>query len=215
MTWRLDDSGHGSAGPRSEMKRALEPTADPGWVLEENGYDPLREIDSESRFAVSNGFLGVRGAHEVSRGPMWISSPHSFSVASWPRTYVAGLFDTPDIEPPVPALIPAADWLRVHVRFNGDLLLLRQGKLLAHRRILDMRRGLLITDWQHRTPAGIVTRVRTLRLVSQQDRALGLQLLELSLEQAGIEVTLDAEFDEIGFGLDAPRPPGQYPRDSG
>lgn len=205
MTWRAADSGSGSPGQRSDVQRALEPTADPGWVLEEHGYDPLREIDSESRFAVSNGFLGVRGAREVSRGPMWISSPQTFNVASWPRTYVAGLFDIPDIEPAVPALIPAADWLRVHVRFNGELLLLRQGHMLAHGRILDMKRGVLITDWQHRTPAGIVTRVRTLRLVSQQDRGIGLQLVELAVERGGIEIALEAEFDEVGFGMDVER----------
>jgi trehalose/maltose hydrolase-like predicted phosphorylase len=205
MTWQLDASGHDNVQQRSAIERALEPTPDPAWVLEETRYDPLREIDSESRFAVSNGFLGVRGAREISRGPMWISSLHTFNVASWPRTYVAGLFDTPNIEPPVPVLVPAADWLRVQIRFDGDLLLLRQGELLAHRRILDLRRGVLIVDWQQRTPAGIVTRVRTLRLVSHQDRGIGLQLLELSVEQDAIEVTFDAEFDEVGFGLEVER----------
>jgi trehalose/maltose hydrolase-like predicted phosphorylase len=50
-------------------ERALEPTADPTWRLEEAGYDPLNEASAESRFAIGNGFLGVRGAREVSRGP--------------------------------------------------------------------------------------------------------------------------------------------------
>ena len=185
------------------MQRALEPTSSPTWLLEENGYDPLREIDVESRFAVGNGFLGVRGAREVSRGPMWVSWVHTFNLASWPRTYVAGLFDTPNIEPPVPALVPAADWLRVHIRLNGESLLLRSGHLLSHRRTLDMRRGVLLIDWHQRDPAGVVFRVRTLRLVSQAERAIGLQLLQLGVEQSGVEVTLQAEFEETGFGLEA------------
>jgi trehalose/maltose hydrolase-like predicted phosphorylase len=45
---------------RETMDRALRPTADAGWVLVEHGYDPLREGSLESRFAISNGFLGVR-----------------------------------------------------------------------------------------------------------------------------------------------------------
>ena len=36
------------------------PTSDAAWVLEAEGYDPLREGSIESRFAISNGFLGVR-----------------------------------------------------------------------------------------------------------------------------------------------------------
>jgi trehalose/maltose hydrolase-like predicted phosphorylase len=106
-----------------EMLGALEPTADAGWVLEEHGYDPLREASIESRFTVSNGFLGVRGARAVSRGPMWVSWLHTLNWASWPRTYVAGLFDTPNTEPPVPALVPVADWLRVRILLNGRPLL--------------------------------------------------------------------------------------------
>jgi trehalose/maltose hydrolase-like predicted phosphorylase len=185
------------------MREVLEPISEPSWILEENGYDALRECCSESRFAVGNGFLGVRGARAVSRGPMWLSWMHSLHWASWPRTYIAGLFDTPNIEPPVPALVPAPDWLRVHIRLNDRLLVLRPGELAWHRRILDMRRGVLITDWQQGNPSAGAIRVRTLRLVSQDERAIGLQLLTLEVQGEGALVTLEAEFDEAGLGLEA------------
>ena len=71
-------------------RTALEATADPAWVLEEHGYAPLREMGVESRFSVSNGFLGVRGARSASRGSTWVSWLHHLSWASWPRTFVAG-----------------------------------------------------------------------------------------------------------------------------
>src|SRR3954469_3299277 len=93
----------------------LQPTDDLDWVLNEFGYNPLRESGVESRFSVSNGFLGVRGARSASRGPTWVSWLHHLAWASWPRTYVAGLFDTPNTEPAVPALVPAPDWLRFRV----------------------------------------------------------------------------------------------------
>lgn len=83
-----------------------------------------------------------------------------------PRTYVAGLFDTPNIEPAVPVLMPAADCLRVHIRLNGEPLQLRLDHMLSHCRTLDMRRGLLTVDWHQRDASGIVVRVRSLRLVS-------------------------------------------------
>ena len=170
------------------MQQTLEPTVDPTWVMIERGYDPLRECCSESRFAVANGFLGVRAAREVSRGPMWLSWMQSLHWASWPRTYVAGLFDTPNVEPPVPALVPVADWLRVHIHVNDRLLVLRSGLLVSHSRILDMRRGVLIIDWRQRDPACGEVRVRTLRLVSQSERAVGLQPLTLEVERGQVSV---------------------------
>jgi trehalose/maltose hydrolase-like predicted phosphorylase len=187
------------------MRHALEPTPDAAWIMEENWYDPLRECCSESRFSVGNGLLGVRGARAVSRGPMWLSWMHSLHWASWPRTYIAGLFDTPNIEPPVPALVPAADWLRVHIHLNGKLLVLRSSQLLSHRRILDMHRGVLIIDWCQRDPDVGVVRVRTLRLVSQAERAVGLQLLTFELDEREAAVTLEAECDTAGVGLEAVR----------
>jgi trehalose/maltose hydrolase-like predicted phosphorylase len=189
----------------TEMLGALEPTADAGWVLEEHGYDPLREASIESRFTVSNGFLGVRGARAVSRGPMWVSWLHTLNWASWPRTYVAGLFDTPNTEPPVPALVPVADWLRVRILLNGRPLLRRSGDTLSHRRILDMRRGALLTEWRQRDPAGLVVHARTLRLVSLSERAVGLQLLHLEVEQGEVEVTVEAMFEGAGLGLEPVR----------
>ena len=75
------------------MKHTLEPTAEPAWVLHAEGYDPLRESSVESRFAISNGFLGVRGTRAITRGARWVVPPH---------TYVAGLFDTPGAAGAVP-----------------------------------------------------------------------------------------------------------------
>jgi trehalose/maltose hydrolase-like predicted phosphorylase len=187
------------------MPDALEPTDDPGWVLHEHGTGALRESGIESRFAVSNGFLGVRAARAVSRGaswPTWLPSP---SWASWPRTYVAGLFDTPNTDPPVPALVPVADWLRVRILLDGEALLLRRGTTLEHRRTLDMRRGGLLAGWRQRTESGVVALVRTLRLVSQADRALGLQFCQLVLDRDGVEVTLEASFEGAGLGMEPVR----------
>ena len=51
----------------------LEPTQDPSWVLTHEGYNVLTENAVESRFALGNGFLGMRASRPVSRGPTWVS----------------------------------------------------------------------------------------------------------------------------------------------
>lgn len=184
------------------MQTVFDPNADPAWRLDVVGYDPSRESDVEARLAIGNGLLGVRAARSVGRSPMWLSWTHNMAATSWPRTYVAGLFDTPDIEPPVPVLMPVADWLRVHIRLNDIPLQLRAANLLSQRRSLDMRRGVLLEDILLTIGPGLVVRISTLRIASQSQRAIGLQLVRLQIETAGVAVWLEASFDQALMGLD-------------
>ena len=184
-----------------DLQQALEPNRDRDWLLVEQSYDPLRESSIESRFTVSNGFLGVRAAREISRGPTWVSWSHTLRWASWPRTYVAGLFDTPNIEPPVPALVPVADWLRVRVLLNGRRPAATQRRYAARTSGSSTCVGARCSrSGGSAIPAGLLSRCKTLRLVSLADRALGLQLVRLEVEQANAEITVDARFDESGSG---------------
>ncbi len=177
------------------MQRALEPTADPAWVLAVDGFDPLRENVLESRLTISNGFLGVRATRTVGRGERWVLPP---------RTYVAGLFDIPGPEQPSPGLVAAADWLKVRMMLQGRPLVHHPAEIAFHRATLDMRRGALVTDGRVRGP-GPAIRVRTLRIVSLSDRALGLQFVELEIEHGEVEITLEASFEGASLGLSPER----------
>src|ERR1700722_11078439 len=174
------------------MQQALERTTDPAWVVDAEGYDALRERCLESRFAISNGFMGVRGTRAITRGARWVVPPH---------TYVAGLFDTLGAAGAVPELVPAADWLKVRILLPDGPLVHDPGELSSHRMILDMRRGAFLTECSHlgRLPLG--ARVRTLRLVSLRERAVGLQLIQLEIEEGEVEVTLEASFEGLNLGL--------------
>jgi trehalose/maltose hydrolase-like predicted phosphorylase len=184
------------------MHDALEHTQQAGWVLDHHGYDVLSESALESRFALGNGFLGMRAARSVSRGPTWVAWLGYVRWASWPRCYVAGLFDVPNTEPPVPALVPVADWSRVRLALDGEPLTAREGEVLFGTRKLDMRRGLLLSAWTHRTPAGVTMTGRELRLLSLADRALGLQFIQLEFDRDGVDVTLEASFALAGLGME-------------
>ncbi|HEX2336789.1 MAG TPA: glycosyl hydrolase family 65 protein [Hyphomicrobiaceae bacterium] len=184
------------------MMQALQPTQDSSWVLTHEGYNVLTENAVESRFALGNGFLGMRASRPVSRGPTWVSWLGHIRWASWPRCYVAGLFDRPNTVPPVPALVPVADWSRVTLVLDGNPQLLLDGEFLASARQLDMRRGILLSDLSYRAHAGITICSGELRLVSLADRALALQLLRFSLDRDGIDVTLEANFAMAGMGME-------------
>ena len=187
------------------MHKVIEATQDPGWVLSHDGYSVLSESAVKSRLALGNGFLGMRAARSISRGPTWVTWLGYIRWASWPRCYVAGLFDIPNTEPPVPALVPVADWSRVRILLDGEPLLAREGEVLLGSRKLDMRRGLLVSTWTHRTPAGVTIKGRELRLLSLADRAAGLQLVQLSLDRGGVDVRLEASFALAGLGMEPVR----------
>jgi trehalose/maltose hydrolase-like predicted phosphorylase len=182
---------------RVEMDDLFEPTADPTWVLAAEGYDPLRESIYEARFTISNGFLGVRGGRVVSRGERLMEPL---------RTYIAGLFDVPSPDQPIPVLISAPGWLQFRIIPNGDPLVHHPTDVAGHRTMLDMRRGTLLTtgrllDYDDK----IAVRARTLRLVSLRDRAIGLHVIELQVEQGEIDVTLETSFEGLGLGLKSER----------
>ena len=174
------------------MEHALKPTFDPAWVLVANGYDPLRESNLESRFAISNGFLGIRASRATTRGDRWIVPP---------RTYVAGLFDTPGAEGATPGLIPAADWLRVRILLPSGPLVHHPGDVSSHGMTLDLKRGALFSEFGQLKAPDVGMRLRTARLVSLNERAVGMQLIQMEIEEGEVEVTLEASFEGLDLGL--------------
>ncbi|WP_158927577.1 glycoside hydrolase family 65 protein [Acidisphaera sp. S103] len=174
------------------MDQVFVPTADPDWVILADGYDSLREVSVESRFSISNGFLGVRGVRSTTRGDRWVVPA---------RTYVAGLFDTSGSNQATQALVPAADWLRVRILLPGGPLLHHPGDVSSHRMTLDLRRGTLRSEGRHLKAPDLGLHVHTSRLVSLSDRAIGLQLIRMEIEDGELDVTLEASFEGTELGL--------------
>ena len=157
------------------------PTEDVDWLIVEDGFTPTREHEIESIFAIGNG-------HLVSRGSLAEGGPMSASV-----TFVAGLFDIGPGSVPTPAVLP--DWRHLAPVIEGTPLSLRSGRLLAQRRTLDMRQGMIWRDWRHEDPAGRVTRFQECRLASGDDRRLMLQSVALTAETWAGEIRFDGPLD--------------------
>lgn len=176
--------------------QTFEPTADPAWVLDQRGFDPLRDSSRESRFAISNGFLGVRGGRTINR---------LAGTSLAPRTYVAGLFDMVGADQPMSALVSAPDWLRIDISLLSQAATPAIDDVSFHHRTLDLKRGALITESHVADPPGLAVRLRVLRLVSLHNRALGLQAIQLDVDAGTVEATLEASFEGLEFGLVAER----------
>jgi trehalose/maltose hydrolase-like predicted phosphorylase len=150
------------------------PTLDPTWILVEEGFTLAREHELESLFAIGNGYAGSRGS--LAEG----------SPLSSPATFLAGVFDS------AAGLAPTLDWTRLSATIDDHPLRLDHGHNLEHRRVLDMRQGILWREWRHQTAGGHITRLQTLRLASMADRHLLLQCATLTAENYTGRVSIDA-----------------------
>ncbi len=171
---------------------AMRPTTDPAWVMAAEGFDPLRQSSLGTRFAISNGFLGARCEREMPRGAR---------DAGPARTYVAGLFDKSDAAGDTTRLIPAPGWFAFHIRLPTGPLVHHPGDLSSHLTILDEKRGVLLTDLRHARSPDIALRLRTLRLLSLSERAIGLQLIEIDIENGEIDLSFEASLEGLEDGL--------------
>ena len=162
------------------MERILKPTADDTWLfgMELSGDTfPGRALRSAT-------------ASSARSTPPWHRPEIPSRCRRGPMSRVCSTASGPT--GPSAALVPAADWLRLHISIAGTPLL-RQP---FQRTVLDVSRGVLMTE----TRAGPLLE-RGLRLVSLHDPSVGLQLIELGIEQAGLEVTLEASLDLSALDL--------------
>ncbi|HWE19956.1 MAG TPA: glycoside hydrolase family 65 protein, partial [Hyphomicrobiaceae bacterium] len=154
------------------------PGADPGWVLIEDGVDPAREREIESLFALGNGYLGTRAS--IGEG----------GRRSHPATFIAGIFVADGGLGPRLAVLP--HWLHIAVTVEGQLLSFDGGCLLAYRRALDLRRGILWREWRQEDPSGRVTRLACCQLASLADRHVLLQSVAITAENFAGKINLTA-----------------------
>ncbi|MFD6861641.1 glycoside hydrolase family 65 protein [Streptomyces diastaticus] len=139
------------------------------WRVRETALDLDILAQSESVFALSNGHVGWRG--NLDEG-----EPHGL-----PGSYLNGVHELH----PLPYAeagygYPESGQTVINVT-NGKLLRLlvddepfdlRYGRLHAHERTLDLRRGVLERTCEWTSPAGTRVRVRSTRLVSLTQRAI-------------------------------------------
>ncbi len=161
---------------------------------------------TESIFALSNGHIGLRG--NLDEG-----EPHGV-----PGTYLNGFFEAV----PLPyaeagygypehgqSLIDVTNGKLFRLLVDDELFDIRQGELLRHERVLDLRAGVLRREVVWESPGGQAVRVRSTRLVSFVQRAVAAMHYEVeplgSPSRIVVQSTLVANEPYLESGEDDPR----------
>lgn len=95
----------------------------------------------------------------------------------------------------MPSLVSAPDWLPLKIQLNGERLSPDATRAVEHRRVLDLRRGLLIGTLKQELQDGNSAILGTVRFASLKDRPLGVQLARIGVDKT---VMIQLAVDEAG-----------------
>ncbi|MGP0025006.1 MAG: glycoside hydrolase family 65 protein [Streptosporangiaceae bacterium] len=160
------------------------------WVLRETYLDLPRLAQSESVFALANGYVGWRGNLEE-------GEPHGL-----PGSYLNGVYEVRPLPYAESAYgLPETGQTVINVT-NGKLIRLfvddepfdvRYGELHSHERLLDFRAGVLHRRAEWESPAGKRVRVSSTRLVSFTQRSVAAICYEVEPLSVPARVAVQSE----------------------
>lgn len=145
---------------------------------------------SETLFALSNGYLGMRGMFEEGAPAC---EPGVFLNGFYehrPISYGEWAYGFPRLGQ---SILNCPDGTILRLFVDNEPLLLSRAEVLSFRRTLDFREGTLRRDVRWVTPSGKHMRLTTTRLVSLRHRHLAAIAYELTAEDADVDVVISSE----------------------
>lgn len=166
--------------------------ADP-WALEETRFGPKYADflgQSETMFALANGHLGLRGTLDegdpVREPGVYLNGFHVLRAI----TYGEHAYGFPRVGQ---SLVNPPDATPMRLYVGNEPFRVDRADITSFSRRLDLRAGLLERRVTWRLPTGQRLALRTLRMVSLDDRNLAVIGWDLSAEDAEAEITLHSE----------------------
>lgn len=162
------------------------------WLILEESYCPEENLKFESLFALSNGYMGIRGSHEEG------------TKITLPYLYINGVFDKSETFMRELAALP--NWLGLRLYVEKELIGVENCEILEYARVLDMKRAALVKRLVLRDKKGRETQIEGIRFASRKNvHRMGIRLYVTPLNYGGIieaESLIDGTV--INF-YDAPR----------
>ena len=135
--------------------------------------EPMLRLDllgqTESIFALSNGHIGLRGNLDEGEPHVVPGTYLNGFFESLPLPYAEGGYGYPEEGQ---SLIDVTNGKLFRLLVDDEPFDVRYGTLVQHRRVLDLRDGVLRREVEWTSPAGQGVRIRSTRLVSFVQRAV-------------------------------------------
>ncbi|MGY4644365.1 beta-phosphoglucomutase family hydrolase [Cellulomonas sp. URHB0016] len=179
-----DDAVHRSGPRRHHLMAAArrivaasgDYPADP-WRLVERSYNPAFVEQTETLFALSNGYLGIRGSFEEGTPSFTPGTLLNGFHETWPIVYPEAAFGFATTGQ---TILPVPDGTTIRLLVDDDPVTCETSEVDEFERALDMRRGTLTRTVVYQVRDGRRFRVRTERVVSLARRHLALLRYEVT-----------------------------------
>jgi beta-phosphoglucomutase family hydrolase len=177
------------------------------WTVEQDGFDPAREHGIESIFTVGNGYVGVRGALDAplpgSHADLFVAGVYDRKSADRPYSEVEFIGDARGDNAHA-EIVTLPFPFRARIAVDGVVLDPTGRHCRAHRRTLDLRRGILHGYAEYDTDVDRRVVVRARRCASRSDLHLLLQEVTVTLVNHSGVVELDAGISDPDLASNHP-----------
>jgi len=151
------------------------------WLIKEEGWVRSLQLVRESQLALGNGFLGSRAVLE------------EIPYDAKPGTYIAGLYDR--IGSQVAELVNLPNPFNFKITVNGEKLGVVTMDVVQHKRVLNLRQGLL---WRHTVFQDSKKRkydYQSLRFLSMHAKNVGVMQIVFTPLDDGIKASIETGID--------------------
>ena len=159
------------------------------WRIVEARFSEAYHQQCETVFALSNGYVGVRGTADEGRPAhepgVFVNGFHE----KWPIFHAEEAFGLARTGQTI-VNVPDATVFRLHV--DDEPLFIANARMKHYTRTLDMRAGTLTRELLWQTPAGKQVIVRSCRVVSLEHRHLMAVIYEVVLPEDSAPVTISS-----------------------
>jgi len=162
------------------------------WRMVEKQFYPRMMAATETLFATSNGYLGMRGTFDEGKPVFQKGTYVNGFYESWPIQYGEEAFGFAKTGQ---TMIPVTDTSVIKLYVDDEPFFLPTASLSLYERALDMRAGTLdrVVIWH--TAAGKKVQIKSRRLVSFEHRHLAAIHYEVTVLNAAGPITISSEIE--------------------
>ncbi|WP_289018032.1 glycoside hydrolase family 65 protein [uncultured Ornithinimicrobium sp.] len=160
------------------------------WRLVESEYDAADLGVTETLFAVSNGYLGLRGNVEEGRDTHLHGTFVNGFHETWPIEHAEEAFGLARVGQTI-VNVPDPKTIKLYV--DDEPLLLTTADLEHYERTLDLREGLLRRDVLWRTSSGKRVRITSTRMASVEERHLAVLTFEVEMLDGDASLVISSQ----------------------
>jgi alpha,alpha-trehalose phosphorylase len=177
------------------------------WNVSETVIRPKRARYWESLFALTNGYMGLRGTHEeedplideYSYPGMFVNRIYGYKPWTHAEYY-------PGFSTHLHSMLNLADWRIINLFVGGERFSLFSGKVRDYCRTLDLKRGVSTRSLMWESPTGAKVSIKSTRVVSMKRRHCAAIRYQVTAVQSPASVTLESKVratvdsEELGAG---------------